>query len=117
MVKSPTLDRSLAALSDPTRRALLERLSAGPASITELAEPHGISLPGTLKHIRILEEANLVTSEKKGRTRECRLGPAQLDDVSQWVDWYRDRWERRLDRMEAIVERRKRRSERKGDAT
>jgi len=102
-----TLDRTLAALSDPTRRRMLERLSAGPASVSELAEPLGISLPGTLKHLHILEAANLVTSQKKGRTRECRLGPARLDDVARWVDSYRSRWERRLDRLEAAVERRK----------
>ena len=105
MVKSPTLDRTLAALSDPTRRSMLERLSRGPASVSELARPLGISLPGTLKHIRILEGADLVTSEKRGRTRECRLGPAQLDDVSLWIRWYRGRWERRLDRREAVIER------------
>ena len=106
MVKFATLDRTFAALSDPTRRSFLERLSTGPASISELASPHDISLPGALKHIRILEEANLVSTEKRGRTRECRLGPAELDDVSRWIEWYRDRWERRLDRLEAVVERR-----------
>lgn len=107
MVKSATLDRTFSALSDPTRRAMLERLSLGPATVSELASPAGISLPGTLKHVRILEEANLVTSERKGRTRECRLGPAQLDDVTRWIDWYRGRWERRLDGLEAYIEKRK----------
>jgi len=114
MVKFSTLDRTLAALSDPTRRSFLERLSTGPASISDLATPHGISLPGALKHIRILEEANLVTSEKRGRTRECRLGPAGLDDVSGWIEWYRDRWERRLDRLEAVVERRAKQTQGQG---
>lgn len=107
MVKSQTLDRTFAALSDPTRRAMLERLSAGPATISELAKPAGISLPGILKHVRILEEAELVTSEKKGRSRECRLGPAQLDDATAWIHWYRDRWNRRLDRLEAYIDKRK----------
>jgi len=106
MVKFSTLDRTFAALSDPTRRSFLERLSTGPASISELATPHDISLPGALKHIRILEEANLVSTEKRGRTRECRIGPAELDDVTRWIEWYRARWERRLDRLEAVVERR-----------
>lgn len=107
MVKSATLDRTFSALSDATRRDVLERLSLGPASVSELARPVGISLPGMLKHIRILEEANLVTSEKKGRTRECRLGPGQLDDATRWIDWYRERWDRRLDRLEAYIERKK----------
>jgi DNA-binding transcriptional ArsR family regulator len=107
MVKSATLDRTLSALADPTRRAMLERLARGPATVSELAAPAGISLPGTLKHVRILEEANLVTSEKNGRTRECRLGPEQLEDVTQWIQWYRGTWDRRLDRLEAYIERRR----------
>ena len=107
MVKSPTLDRTFAALSDPTRRAMLERLAIGPATISELAEPARISLPGTLKHVRILEQANLVTSQKKGRARECRLGPAKLDEVTRWIDWYRGQWERRLDRLEELIDKRK----------
>ena len=62
---------------------------------------------GVLKHVRVLEEANLVTTEKKGRTRECRLGPDQMDDVTAWIERYRTRWERRLDRLEALVDKRK----------
>jgi DNA-binding transcriptional ArsR family regulator len=107
MVKSAPLDRTFSALSDPTRRAMLERLALGPATVSELAKPAGISLPGTLKHVRILEDANLVTSERKGRIRECRLGPAELDDVSRWIEWYRDQWGRRLDRLEAYLGKRK----------
>jgi DNA-binding transcriptional ArsR family regulator len=107
MVKSQTLDRTFSALSDPRRRDILERLQLGPASISELAKPAGISLPGVMKHVRILQEANLVTTEKKGRTRECRLGPEQMDDVTMWIERYRKRWERRLDRLEALVEKRK----------
>jgi DNA-binding transcriptional ArsR family regulator len=107
MVKSPTLDRTFSALSDPTRRAMLERLSLGPATISELASPAGISLPGVLKHVRILEEADLVISEKRGRSRECRLGPAKLDDATKWIEWYRGRWDRRLDGLEAYIEKRK----------
>ena len=107
MVKSATLDRTFSALSDPTRRAMLERLARGPATVSELAVPAGISLPGTLKHVRLLEEAKLVTSEKKGRTRECRLGPEQLDDVTRWIERYRGTWDRRLDRLEAYIEKRK----------
>jgi len=107
MVKSQTLDRTFSALSDPRRRDILERLSRGPASISELAQPFGISLPGVLKHVRILEEAHLVTTEKKGRTRECRLGPEDMDDVTRWIERYRRQWEARLDRLEALIERKK----------
>jgi DNA-binding transcriptional ArsR family regulator len=107
MVKSQMLDRTFSALSDPRRRDILERLQLGPASITELARPSGISLPGVLKHVRILEEAKLVITEKKGRTRECRLGPEQMDDATAWIERYRDRWERRLDRLEGLIQKRK----------
>ena len=107
MVKSQTLDRTFSALSDPTRREILERLSSGPASISELAHPFEISLPGVMKHVRILEEARLVTTEKKGRTRECRLGPEHMDDVTGWIARYRNQWERRLDRLEDYIERKK----------
>jgi DNA-binding transcriptional ArsR family regulator len=107
MVKSLTLDRTFSALSDRTRRDILERLSRGPASISELARPIGISLPGVLKHVRILEEANLVTTEKNGRTRECRVGPEHMEDVTGWIERYRGQWERRLDRLEAYIEKRK----------
>jgi DNA-binding transcriptional ArsR family regulator len=107
MVKSQTLDRTFSALSDPRRRGILERLQRGPASISELAQPFGISLPGVMKHVRILEGANLVTTQKKGRTRECRLGPEQMDDVKMWVERYRKQWDRRLDRLEALIEKKK----------
>jgi DNA-binding transcriptional ArsR family regulator len=107
MVKSQPIDRTFSALSDPRRRDILERLQLGPASISELARPSGISLPGVMKHVRILEEANLVTTEKKGRTRECHLGPDQMGDVTPWIEHHRERWERRLDRLEALIEKRK----------
>jgi DNA-binding transcriptional ArsR family regulator len=107
MVKSQTLDRTFSALADPTRRDILERLSAGTATITELARPYGISLPGVLKHVRVLEHAGLVTTRKRGRVRECRIGPGDIDDVTRWVDHYRRLWESRLGRLEAVVERRK----------
>lgn len=107
MVKHATLDATFSALSDPRRRDILERLSHGPASISALAQPFGISLPGVLKHIRILEEANLVRTVKHGRTRECRLGPARLDDATEWIEMYRRRWERRLDRLETHIAKKK----------
>jgi DNA-binding transcriptional ArsR family regulator len=107
MVQSQALDRMFSALSDPTRRKILERLSAGPASISDLARPSGISLPGVMKHVRILEEANLVTTEKNGRSRQCHLGPERMDEVTRWIERYRIQWESRLDRLEAVIERRK----------
>jgi DNA-binding transcriptional ArsR family regulator len=101
------LDRTFSALSDPTRRDILERLARGPASISELARPFGISLPGMLKHVHVLEEARLVTTEKCGRRRECRLGPEPMDDATEWMVRFRRLWEHRLDRLEEIIERTK----------
>jgi DNA-binding transcriptional ArsR family regulator len=78
-----TLDRTFSALSDPTRRAILERLGRGPATIGELAEPFGMSLNGFKKHVRVLEEAHLVSTEKAGRARECRLDLGHLEDAGR----------------------------------
>ena len=103
MVQSEVLDRTFSAIADPTRRDILERLAAGPASVTELAEPYGISLPGVLKHIRILEGADLIVTEKRGRTRECRLGPADMDEAGDWIDHQRALWERRFDRLDTYL--------------
>jgi DNA-binding transcriptional ArsR family regulator len=107
MVKYSPLDRTFSALSDPTRRDILERLADGPATISELAHPFGISLAGLMKHVRILEQADLVTTEKHGRTRQCRIGPERLENAAQWIEMYRGRWERRLDRLEGYIEKRK----------
>jgi DNA-binding transcriptional ArsR family regulator len=104
---SPTLDRTFFALSDPTRRGILERLARGPATLGELAEPLGLTLNGVKKHVGILETVELVVTAKVGRARECRLGPAQLDDATDWIDAYRRAWERRLDRFGAYVEERR----------
>jgi DNA-binding transcriptional ArsR family regulator len=101
---TPTLDRTFFALSDPTRRTILELLAARPATIGELAEPFGLTLNGVNKHVRVLEDADLVITEKVGRARECRLGPAQLQDAARWIEEYRRAWQRRLDRFEAYVE-------------
>ena len=102
-----TLDRTFAALADPTRRDILDRLGLGPASISELAGHSGMSLTGMKKHVQILEGAGLVTTEKVGRTRRCRLGPERLEDAAQWIQWYRRRWERRLDGLEAYLDQRR----------
>jgi DNA-binding transcriptional ArsR family regulator len=103
---SPT-DRTFAALADPTRRAVLERLGKGPATISELAAPAGMSLTGLKKHVRILEDAELVTTEKHGRTRHCYLGPKGLEDVSDWLEAYRRAWDDRFDRLDEIIDRKK----------
>jgi DNA-binding transcriptional ArsR family regulator len=96
---SPTIDLAFAALADPTRRATLERLGSGTATISELAEPFGMSLTGMSKHIRLLEEAELVTTEKIGRVRTCMLAPYAFEGISTWL--------RRLDRFAQVVERTK----------
>ena len=107
MVRYSTLDRAFSALSDPTRRHILERLGRGPATISELAQPFDISLPGLLKHVRILQQAELVITEKHGRTRQCQLGSEHLDDAAQWIQIYQRRWEGRLDRLGDYLERQK----------
>ena len=94
-----TIDRAFAALGDPTRRAVLERLVAGNATITQLAEPFGMSLTGMKQHIRLLEEANLVNTEKIGRARNCTLVPHAFEGISTWLG--------RLDRFAHVVERTK----------
>src|SRR3982750_1978977 len=99
MVQYQPIDRTLAALADPTRRDVLERLGRASASITELAEPYGISLTGMKKHVRVLEDARLVTTEKVGRTRRCSAGPHQLEDVQTWTESYRRMLDERLDRF------------------
>ena len=95
----PNVDRAFAALADPTRRAVLERLGSGRATISELAEPFGMSLTGMKKHIRLLEEAELVTTEKVGRVRRCMLAPYAFEGISTWLQ--------RLDRFAQVVERTK----------
>ena len=97
----------MSALADPTRRAVLERLGRGSATISELAAASEMSLTGLKKHVAILEEAELVTTEKRGRTRHCYLGPRRLDDVTDWVEAYRRSWEDSFDRLDQIIQRKK----------
>ena len=104
MVNSQVLDRRLSALSDPTRRAIVERLSEGEATVSELADPFDMSLPAVLKHLGILESAGLMRSRKVGRVKTCRLAPAALDPVAAWVEERRDIWKRRLDALEGHLE-------------
>jgi DNA-binding transcriptional ArsR family regulator len=105
MVQCQPIDRTFAALADPTRRSVLEQLAAGSATITELAEPVGISLTGMKKHVQVLEQAQLVTTEKVGRARQCTLGPRRLEDLEAWIASYRRMLDERLDRFGELLER------------
>lgn len=107
MVQCQQLDGAFAALADPTRRGILERLGEGDATITELAEPFGISLTGMKKHVSVLEDADLVTTEKVGRARRCSLGPRDLGEMQGWIETYRRTLEARLDRLGEFLERTK----------
>jgi DNA-binding transcriptional ArsR family regulator len=93
------LDKTFAALADPARRAIVERLVAGPASVSELARPLPMSLPAVMLHLKVLEESGLVTSRKEGRVRTCRIQPQMLSRAEQWVSERRQIWERSLDRL------------------
>lgn len=97
------LDSIFHALADPTRRALLERLTRGPASVTALAEPFPISLPAVLQHLQALEASGLVRTTKVGRVRTCQLEPRALRKAEQWIGERRATWERRLDRLGEIL--------------
>ena len=98
------LDQAFGALSDPTRRQILRRLGDGSATISELADPIGISLTGTKKHVAVLEAAGLVRTAKVGRSRVCSLGPRRLDDAEEWIGAYRQMLEDRLDRLGEFLE-------------
>jgi len=99
MLNQAPLDRVFHALSDPSRRAMVERLSQGPASVSELALPFGMSLPAIVQHLQVLEASGLVTSEKVGRVRTCRIEPSGLRGAEHWISERRTSWERRLDRL------------------
>jgi DNA-binding transcriptional ArsR family regulator len=93
-----------AALADGSRRSMVDRLSRGPATVKELAEPLTMSLPAVLQHLRVLEESGLVRSAKAGRVRTCHLQPAALQEAEQWIADRRAGWARRLDRLETYLE-------------
>jgi DNA-binding transcriptional ArsR family regulator len=97
---SPQLDRAFQALSDPVRRRMLARLSRGPASVSELAQPFSISLPAVLQHLKALEDSGLVRSQKKGRVRTVQLQPSVLSAAETWIAERRSEWEAQLDRFE-----------------
>lgn len=104
--QQPQLDRAFAALSDPTRRAVVARLCLGEASVSELAEPFRIGLPTFLKHIRVLEEGGFLQTRKAGRVRLCALRPEALRQTDAWLSDHLRIWAARLDRMEAHIQRR-----------
>jgi DNA-binding transcriptional ArsR family regulator len=93
------LDRAFQALADPTRRAMVERLAQGPASVSELKRPLDMSLPAVMQHLAVLETSRLVVSQKSGRVRTCRINPSALAEAERWIADRRLEWERRLDRL------------------
>jgi len=101
-------DASFAALSDATRRGVLERLGRADASITDLAEKFHMTLTGMKKHVGVLEQAGLVITEKVGRVRTCKLGPRRLDEETAWIERYRELWASRFDELDEVIEELKR---------
>jgi len=98
------LDTSFAALSDATRRGVLEQLGRADASITDLAEKFHMTLTGMKKHVGVLEQAGLVTTKKIGRVRKCQLGPRRFEEETAWLERYRQRWDERFDELDRVVE-------------
>ena len=98
------LDKAFAALADPARRAMVERLAQGPASVSELAAPLPMSLAGALQHLKVLEDSGLVTSSKQGRVRTCQVDPKMLSQVERWVAERRALWEAKFDRLGKFLE-------------
>jgi DNA-binding transcriptional ArsR family regulator len=103
-MRTDQLSTTFQALADPTRRAILARLASGECSVTELAEPFAMSMPAVSKHLRVLERAGLIARGREAQWRPCRLQPAPLKEVSDWVERYRTTWERRLDRLDTYLE-------------
>ena len=103
-VRTAQLDAAFAALADATRRGVLEQLGRADASITDLAERFDMTLTGMKKHVGVLEDAGLVATAKVGRVRTCRLGPRQLDEVTAWIDRYRQMWSARFDELDQVIE-------------
>jgi DNA-binding transcriptional ArsR family regulator len=101
------LDASFAALSDTTRRGVLEQLGRADASITDLAERFDMTLTGMKKHVGVLEQAGLVTTEKVGRVRTCKLGPRRLEEETAWIERYRQLWASRFDELDKVIEEQK----------
>jgi DNA-binding transcriptional ArsR family regulator len=102
-MKADSLTSTFAALADPTRRAILARLSSGEASVTELAAPFEMSLPAISKHLKVLERAGLITRGRDAQWRPCRLEPRPLKSAADWLEHYRVFWEQSLDRLEGYL--------------
>jgi DNA-binding transcriptional ArsR family regulator len=102
--QSIPLDRAFQALADPTRRLLLERLSGGATTVSDLARPIAMSLPAVMQHLAVLEQAGLVATEKIGRVRTCRIQPAAFGAIETWIQARRTEWQQRLDRLENYLE-------------
>jgi len=103
MLNHPALDLVFAALADPSRRTMVERLSRGPASVSDLAQPLDMSLPAVMQHLQVLETSGLVRSEKTGRVRMCRIEPKAFATAEGWFTKRRASWEGRFDRLEAFL--------------
>ena len=104
MLKHPDIDLLLHAIADPSRRAIVEQLSNGPAAVSAFTGPLRISLAAVVQHVQVLERAGLVHSEKTGRVRTCQLEPDSFRVLEQWISDRRQLWERRLDRLGALLE-------------
>jgi len=98
------LSSTFAALADPTRRAILARLAAGEASVTQLAEPFKMSMPAVSKHLKVLERANLIARGREAQWRPCRLEAAPLKDIADWIEYYRQFWEQSFDRLDNYLQ-------------
>jgi DNA-binding transcriptional ArsR family regulator len=101
--EAPSLDRVFQALADPSRRSMVERLSRGPASVSELARPLEMSLAAVVQHVQVLEASGLVRSRKVGRVRTCQCEPTALRSAEQWITRHRTTWERRFDRLGELL--------------
>ncbi len=104
MVAADTLSSTFAALADPTRRAMLQRLMRGPASVTELGEPFDMSLPGVSKHLKVLERAGLIERSRAAQWRPCQLKAQRLKAAADWLEHYRQFWEERFDRLDTYLQ-------------
>lgn len=103
-MNSDELDRTFAALADPTRRAILARLATGEATVNQLVEPFDMTQPSISKHLKVLEQAGLISRGRAAQTRPCRLEPAPLQEIAQWVGMYTSLWEASFDRLDAFLQ-------------
>ena len=117
MIGTAQLDRTFSALADPTRRAILARLAAGEASVTELAEPFDMSLPAISKHLKVLERAGLIARSRERQWRPARLEAGPLKEVAEWAEGYRRFWEESYDRLDEYLEELQARGKEEGDGS